>query len=82
MIGLLNRRINYYIDGFCHTPEDEERTRDAFFSELNDIKIDTLYKSAQALISQIDNLNKDNNPLFALGVTASAQVLIDAARSI
>ena len=39
-------------------------------------------KSAQALISQIDNLNKDNNPLFALGVTASAQVLIDAARSI
>ena len=71
--------INYYIDGFCHTPEDEERTRDAFFSELNDIKIDTLYKSAQALISQIDNLNKDNNPLFALGVTASAQVLIDAA---
>ena len=40
------------------------------------------YKSAQALISQIDNLNKDNNPSFALGVTASAQVLIDAARSI
>ena len=40
------------------------------------------YRTAQALISQIDNLNKDNNPLFALGVTASAQVLIDAARSI
>ena len=65
---MINDAINYYIDGFCHTPEDEERTRDAFFSELNDIKI--------------DNLNKDNNPLFALGVTASAQVLIDAARSI
>ena len=32
--------INYYIDGFCLTPEDTERTRDAFFSELNDIKID------------------------------------------
>lgn len=79
---MINDAINYYIDGFCLTPEDEERTRDAFFSELNDIKIDTLYKSAQALISQIDNLNKDNNPLFALGVTASAQVLIDAARSI
>ena len=79
---MINDAINYYIDGFCHTLEDEERTRDAFFSELNDIKIDTLYKSAQALISQIDNLNKDNNPLFALGVTASAQVLIDAARSI
>ena len=77
---MINDAINYYIDGFCLTPEDEERTRDAFFfSELNDIKIDTLYKSAQALISQIDNLNKDNNPLFALGVTASAQVLIDAA---
>ena len=79
---MINDAINYYIDGFCHTPEDEERTRDDFFSELNDIKIDTLYKSAQALISQIDNLNKDNNPLFALGVTVSAQVLIDSARSI
>ena len=79
---MINDAINYYIEGFCLTPEDEERTRDAFFSELNDIKIDTLYKSAQALISQIDNLNKDNNPLFALGVTASAQVLIDAARQI
>ena len=77
---MINDAINYYIDGFCLTPEDEERTRDAFFfSELNDIKIDTLYKAAQALISQIDNLNKDNNPLFALGVTVSAQVLIDAA---
>ena len=40
------------------------------------------YRSAQALISQIDTLNKDNNPSFALGVTVSAQVLIDAARSI
>ena len=79
---MINDAINYYIDGFCLTPEDTERTRDAFFSELNDIKIDTVYRSAQALISQIDNLNKDNNPLFALGVTASAQVLIDAARSI
>lgn len=79
---MINDAINYYIDGFCHTPEGKERTRDAFLSELNDIKIDTLYKSAQALISQIDNLNKDNNPSFALGVTASAQVLIDAARSI
>ena len=58
------------------------RARADRMAELNDIKIDTLYKSAQALISQIDNLNKDNNPLFALGVTASAQVLIDAARSI
>ena len=37
---MINDAINYYIDGFCHTPEDEERTRDAFFSELNDIKID------------------------------------------
>ncbi len=79
---MINDAIKYYIDGFCLTPEDEERTRDAFFSELNDIKIDTLYKSAQVLISQIDNLNKDNNPLFALGVTVSAQVLIDTARSI
>lgn len=79
---MINDAINYYIDGLCLTPEDEKRTRDAFFSELNDIKIDTLYKSAQALISQIDNLNKDNNPSFALGVTVSAQVLIDAARSI
>ena len=74
--------INYYIDGFCLTPEDTERTRDAFFSELNDIKIDIVYMSAQALINQIDNLNKDNNPSFALGVTASTQFLIDAARSI
>ena len=48
----------------------------------DDIKIDIVYRSAQALISQIDNLNKDNNPLFALGVTVSAQVLIDSARSI
>ena len=79
---MINDAINYYIDGFCLTPEDEKRTRDAFFSELNDIKIDTLYKSAQTLISQIDTLNKDNNPSFALGVTASAQFLIDAARSI
>ena len=32
---MINDAIKYYIDGFCLTPEDEERTRDVFFFSQN-----------------------------------------------